>query len=690
MRGFKVEDGQCSSMSEVGETMRAPTRAGKAVLLALSALLVVGAAGCEKKKSDSQGGKVKEPTTTTSSGAAPAVQAGTWSGTIEITSTAERTYLQRYHDEGTDRHMGSSKHQLQWRLKLEDAEGRSDFSLSGYEPNARFESFSWTGQGTGVAFLPNPADTCVYEGSGSISGPISEPVSFEGIHTLGMPRVRTGSASGHASLPVPSPCANRPIFGFDGWPTFDALIYQPEGVAEPGMLNDQVSLCPSVDGTAADVAAPVRNVKGTLRLRTSGQEDCSGPTEHGFGDSLLTRQHKVTVEYTYDLVFTPEDESCPDPNEVQLSARWDPWTKTVRLAATEAADATYTWTFGDEGPGSDAVTTQNNGTEHDYHDSGPVDPEVTVKVKDCDPVSASTRIVVDPVNYYAPSIQFDSDEQFFAGDPNDFIRRSALRYTDAVNARCDEILAGVGAVDAARLGSQADADAYVADCGTVVPAVNSTDAGVLKVEDSGGYFLDGDGGDTRRGTAHAPMYAEFVDGFSNAVVVYWLWYPHNQWEDGPTVEIHEGDWEHVVVRLDAETLEAKQVAFYQHYCEAEIHDFDSLTRDNFAASAQPGGHFFVYVARGGHASFPAPADGRKGSCGPSYDFVDGNGKVGRGWFYKGDVRDASKEPWYGFGGAWGDRSSNSTPVAEIDNYGPEGPGPERSIREDTIPPAWLE
>jgi hypothetical protein len=145
-------------------------------------------------------------------------------------------------------------------------------------------------------------------------------------------------------------------------------------------------------------------------------------------------------------------------------------------------------------------------------------------------------------------------------------------------------------------------------------------------------------------------------------------------------EIHEGDWEHIVVNLD-QNNSATEVAYYQHYCDAEVVPWTLVKTDN-------GTHPHVYSARGGHASFAATGGQyAPPSALPCPSRVDQVG-MGKSWKTWNNVQDASKKAWYGFGGAWGDRSNESTQIDQIDNYGPAGPGSSRLSDPKVVPEGW--
>lgn len=403
---------------------------------------------------------------------------------------------------------------------------------------------------------------------------------------------------------------------------------------------------------------------------------------------------------------------CPGecPTGAAINAAWRPWTLQLDLSVDVAdggADLRYFWSFGD----GQTATTELPLMTHVYGAPAVVEPSVTVtsaSSPNCPPVGASTEIAVDPIDLYAPSIKFHPREKYFGGDPNDFLAASKLRWEQKRQDDCPKqgspsaVVADTGQVNPAWLAGSGGA--YVAlgvsegcDAKRVFAHDRPSQAG--SVDENGyGFVLDAPKS-VRRGNTSSPLYAEYVDPAGKSpYVLYWLWYPHNEWKSvcvkGPfscVREIHEGDWEHVVVQLDQDDLKAKRVAFYRHYCVADVRSVGSVDRDSIDPT-----HFLVYAALGGHASY---AEGKRApqTCKlPSYDETatrKGSGRFWRPW-QVGPIRDATLQPWYGFGGQWGDNSIFSTQYSLIDNYGPNGPGPIRSKQQDTkkeggaIPKGW--
>lgn len=425
------------------------------------------------------------------------------------------------------------------------------------------------------------------------------------------------------------------------------------------------------------------------------------------GSPIDLAEFNVTVSYDLRLAAT-----CP--TRVEVVPVWRPWTLTVDFAATVGggSDLRYDWSFGD---GTTEQTTTAT-VVHDYASPGLVVPTVTVTSAGgtCAPISAPAEVVVDPIDVFAPSIKFHPDEKYFGGDPNDFLAVSKLRWLQK-RQKCPQqgspaaVVAKAGAVNPLWLAGEGGvykALGMSEECDARRVLGHSPPSLAGNVDENGyGFVLDAPKS-VRPGNTTSPLYAEYVDPpGKNPYILYWLWYPHNEWRGvcvGPPPlrlvgvcvnavrEVHEGDWEHVVVRVNPDTLKAETVAFYRHYCVADEHAFGSLDGDPTEPT-----HFVVYAARGGHASFAHGKKRPQGSCSVSYDrtgLFNDSGKVWRPW-ENGPIRDATKQPWYGFGGHWGNNGP-STPIGPIDNYGPPGPGPTRSGLQDStkegraIPKGW--
>ena len=116
------------------------------------------------------------------------------------------------------------------------------------------------------------------------------------------------------------------------------------------------------------------------------------------------------------------------------------------------------------------------------------------------------------------------------------------------------------------------------------------------------YLRPGEDVGTRTLIGSAPAYYEYEPGH---YIIYWFFYSLDRqgatgsFFDGDTVKEHDGDWEHVVVRLDAND-EPTDIAYYQHDCEP------GRVRMGQRARARRGTHPAVYSALGSHASYWGP------------------------------------------------------------------------------------
>jgi hypothetical protein len=147
-----------------------------------------------------------------------------------------------------------------------------------------------------------------------------------------------------------------------------------------------------------------------------------------------------------------------------------------------------------------------------------------------------------------------------------------------------------------------------------------------------------------------------------------------------SVDQHEGEYEHLVVKLDA-IDRAPQVAYFEHNCAPHIYLWQTMQDKSLLAE---GTHPIVYSSKGGHASYPLiPQAGQAyssdlGSPYPmiaddtdktflypckgdpkgqllgldvkTHDEVSSSGVRWQTWLNLGD---ATRQPWYGYVGAWG-------------------------------------
>jgi hypothetical protein len=289
------------------------------------------------------------------------------------------------------------------------------------------------------------------------------------------------------------------------------------------------------------------------------------------------------------------------------------------------------------------------------------------------PASAAAAAKAPDPGRYAPEVRLDSAETLYPVRPEGFIAHSDLVWygcgRSAVQRRTN--------VDAARLGSAAKdpyrSPPYWADarprCPTAAapgetltftsgewtrPLGGGPRPAPLKRFPANGFALDLH--DEFRPGNHdltrVPVTYESGRVGSGWWITYWLFYAFNSKETNQ----HEGDWERISVRFD-EDAQPKRVAYYAHNGRPRTCAFDDVMS---IANRHP----VVFSALGSHASYPSTGDFRIGKGG-KIDHADDAGARWRTW--ASGLRSPATS-WYGFGGAWGERGSNSTTT------GPAGPG----------------
>jgi hypothetical protein len=344
-----------------------------------------------------------------------------------------------------------------------------------------------------------------------------------------------------------------------------------------------------------------------------------------------------------------------------------------------------------------------------------------LRVSDSRTVSAD----FDPVVTYAPAMRFSKGERYWPMDPNVFVAKSALMWNNDKGGICTDpkaincgavgttpcrtkpdVIRKQGLVVPLRLG---DGSYYKMHCWkrrllqgnrTVTGHTrwNSTDltSPSEKKRGSGGppgragMFLDLDDhyatGTKPTPDAGPPMHVEFKTG---RYIIYWFFYGHNNvvTKKPKVKDRHEGDWEHIVVRLD-EHNRADAIAYYAHYCQNEKYMWTQLrSKKGFLLEGE---HPTVWVAKGSHASYPDKGkDLVAGQCFSPLKGVNDKRTAGARWnTWKrgaGGFRRADNQPWYGFGGGWGDIADSSRGFPGP-FWGPLGPGP-RKLK-SSVPERW--
>jgi hypothetical protein len=396
----------------------------------------------------------------------------------------------------------------------------------------------------------------------------------------------------------------------------------------------------------------------------------------------------------------------------------------------------WEWSFDEGGTAAGSVVTKSF--------SSPGTHFVTLKVTDDkgQTNSLTKRITVNPTATYAPYVRFHDQEKYFPADPRAFINNSSLywergriggnvsnglpfaltcppflyastvipsrlgdgdyRYQDTL----DPQVIGVGTPDET-VCATLDTTRWFSSTDLTYPVNNDKDPSDNRR--SQGFYLDlrpaGEGANATvaKGihSAIGPQtgpgtYYEYQPG---RYAVYWFWYPMNYWTSPGTdvsTEIHEGDWEHIVVRLDGGD-NASAVAYYYHYCGPDKHGWGSMLIPPLRAGGlYEGTHPIVFSARGGHASYwnsgNVPlVDGVHAheKCSGSTQYYDETATQVTStdekynWKTWVGMQDARTQPWYGFGGAWGWGRGDMFPPTLVP-WGPPGPSPKRA----GVPSGW--
>lgn len=173
-----------------------------------------------------------------------------------------------------------------------------------------------------------------------------------------------------------------------------------------------------------------------------------------------------------------------------------------------------------------------------------------------------------------------------------------------------------------------------------------------------GFFLDiptadRDGGDLN---GDEPVIVRAVAG---KWVQYWYHFGDSR---RPTSGAgHEGDWEHIAVKLSGNTPLRVEYSYHHSKCELPWASAPKV------ASGSNAGQLIVYIARRSHASYPW-IDSK-----PASFSGGGTDQIGAGpwWDAQRNLNSLPNYSFYPYGGGWG-QSGNSD-----DSSGPSSPGPWR-------------
>jgi hypothetical protein len=259
---------------------------------------------------------------------------------------------------------------------------------------------------------------------------------------------------------------------------------------------------------------------------------------------------------------------------------------------------------------------------------------------------------------YAPLVYLHPSERLWPLGPERFLGGSELLWAHARGCGDPDLVAA--RVDTVALGAGGYAHDLSSPLCPGILALQPSDAHTRPysgVAGEAGFFLDL-GNRLRAGDASGRSWRALYVFARGRYVVYWFLYGASGLPGGEGL-VHEGDWEHVALRLNARNRPTR-IAFFVHG-EAVV--------CRFAAVAKSGGtHPVVYSALGSHASLPGAGEHESGD-------VTARGRRWTTWRRLADVR---RQAWFGYGGAWGEVGANAVTT------GPLGPSRFRS----PLPASW--
>jgi hypothetical protein len=256
---------------------------------------------------------------------------------------------------------------------------------------------------------------------------------------------------------------------------------------------------------------------------------------------------------------------------------------------------------------------------------------------------------------FAPLLVFQDGERYGLADPDVFIADASLRWS---RSGPHATLVKAGRIDAERLGdtcTQTDDGCYRYSKWTSRDFTRPHDDKASRETSGGkGFYLEASD-EGRQGADDARVFFERTPN----TVTYWFFYAYSYPGKLSRHEIpldragHEGDWERIKVIL-GEDGSPVAVDYHQHNESTRISWQETCrTSRNTTDCQSDGTHPVVFVAKGSHASYPRAGVTPAGCLGPLFCSIDihQEGKTGATW--RASLRDVTRQPWYGFGGAWG-------------------------------------
>jgi len=278
---------------------------------------------------------------------------------------------------------------------------------------------------------------------------------------------------------------------------------------------------------------------------------------------------------------------------------------------------------------------------------------VHVQCVDSDGDGTSDTMEEELAELYKPSLQFKADERFFPVNMGYHLDNSVLKL------RSGETVTTVGTHPTIASISTKQSEYYFLANKFVDLSAIATDY------------------ESRRAALGYTVYSRVTKESTSTVVQYWFFYAYN---DAP-LNNHEGDWEMIELILDS-AQNPTSVAYSQHLKgqRASWGDVDKVDST----------HPVVYVARGSHANYFRPYQGRLGL---ESDQVGADGLVLKPsnltLVLLGEMgfgNHPSSQDWLNFGGRWGNWANLAD--AGVGFAGPFGPGQGDNSYKWSSPASW--
>lgn len=255
---------------------------------------------------------------------------------------------------------------------------------------------------------------------------------------------------------------------------------------------------------------------------------------------------------------------------------------------------------------------------------------------------------------YAPLVYLASGDKNYPMSAESFINLAALRWSHDDGCADDQLVRS-GSINSATLrsgGYKHQGKGGSPGCrhgGTVYNSAGRVRPYDLANNSNEGMFLEIANAHRGGSGVRSPIY---VDYLAKSHITFWFFYGNND-SPAPRIADHEGDWERIVLRLNASNV-PDRVAFYKHNGSCWL---------SWRSVQRTGTHPIIYSAKGTHASYWKA----KSNWPLPYGAVDVTSK-GYQWKTWAVASYAVRaRPWYGYGGGWGEVGKNR------DSTGPVGP-----------------